>query len=234
MATTQDAVDLARTLRSSARLRTRQPLATAWIALPDRGLDVGPDLLAILADEINVKTVVPIADDSDLVERRVKPLLPKIGKRLGAAIPAVMAAAREGAFTLADDGSVTLAGVTLAADEVEIQASPRPGTAVAEDDGLVMVIDTELTPALRAEGDARELQREIQDLRKEAALELDDTIDLWVDGLASAVAVHLPSVADETLAVLADGPAPADAHRATVALESGEAMVALRRRPGDE
>ncbi len=115
MATTQDAVDLARTLRSSARLRTRQPLATAWIALPDRGLDVGPDLLAILADEINVKSVVPIADDSDLVERRVKPLLPKIGKRLGSAIPAVMAAAREGAFTLADDGSVTLAGVTLAA-----------------------------------------------------------------------------------------------------------------------
>ena len=234
MATTQDAVDLARTLRSSARLRTRQPLATAWIALPDRGLDVGPDLLAILADEINVKSVVPIADDSDLVERRVKPLLPKIGKRLGSAIPAVMAAAREGAFTLADDGSVTLAGVTLAADEVEIQASPRPGTAVAEDDGLVMVIDTELTPALRAEGDARELQREIQDLRKEAGLELDDTIDLWVDGLAPAVAVHLASVADETLAVLADGPAPADGHRSTVALESGEATVALRRRPGDE
>ena len=51
---------------------------------------------ALIATEINVKVVEVIADDSDLVERRVKPLLPKIGKRLGAAIPAVMAAARDG------------------------------------------------------------------------------------------------------------------------------------------
>ena len=43
-------------------------------------------------------------------ERRVRPLLPKIGKRLGASIPAVMAAAREGTFEIHADGSVTLGG----------------------------------------------------------------------------------------------------------------------------
>ena len=111
---------------------------------------------------------------------------PKIGKRLGSAIPAVMAAAREGAVEFGDDGSVTLGGVTLAPDEVEIQATPRPGTAVAEDDGLVMVLDTALTPELRAEGDARELARAIQDLRREAGLELDDRIELWVVGAPTA------------------------------------------------
>ena len=234
MAVAQDAVDLARTLRSSARIRTRQPLARAWLALPDRGLDVDDELLAIIAEEINVKAVVVIADDSDLVERRVKPLLPKIGKRLGAAIPAVMAAAREGAVTFEADGSVTLAGVTLAADEVEIQASPRPGTAVADRDGLVMVIDTELTPALRAEGDARELQRAVQDLRKDAGLELDDRIDLWVDGLAPEVAVHLPAVAEETLADLATGSPPSGRPTAPSTLETGTATIALRRRPDGE
>ena len=90
--------------------------------------------------------------------------------------------------------------MTLAADEVEIQATPRPGTAVAEDDGLVMVARHGLTPALRAEGDARELAGRVQDLRQEAGLELDDRIELWVDGAPPAVAAHLPAVAADTLA----------------------------------
>ena len=57
-----------------------------------------------------------------------------------------MAAARDDEVEYHDDGSVTLAGVTLAPDEVEILATPRPGTAVAHDEGIVVVIDTELTP----------------------------------------------------------------------------------------
>jgi len=228
MALAQGAVDLARTLRSSARLKTRQPLARAWLALPDRGLVVGEDLLRIIADEINVHEVIPLADDSELIERRIKPLLPKIGRKLGAQIPAVMGAAREGAFEIHRDGSVTLAGVTLAPDEVEIQATPRPGTAVAEHDGLVMVLDTALTPELRAEGDARELQRAVQDLRKDAGLEVDDRIDLWVFGLDPAVAGHLETIAAETLAELATGDAPPDAVRGSVPLESGAVEIALR------
>ncbi|HEX5148168.1 MAG TPA: DUF5915 domain-containing protein, partial [Candidatus Limnocylindrales bacterium] len=250
MAVAQGAVDLARTLRSSAHLKTRQPLAQAWLALPDRGLQVGPELLGLIASETNVKTVTIIDDQSALVERRVKPLLPKIGKRLGSAIPAVMAAARSGDVRFEADGSVVLGGVTLAPDEVEVQATPRPGTAVAENDGLVMVLDTALTPELIAEGDARELQRAIQDLRKEAALELDDRVDLWVaaevgpgggligpggglvgpGALPPAVARHLPSVAAETLAELADGDVPTDAALATVELDGGRVTIALRRR----
>ena len=233
MAVAQGAVDLARTLRSTAHLKTRQPLATAWLALPDRGLAIGEDLLRLIADEINVKNVELIDDDSALVERRVKPLLPRIGKRLGSAIPAVMAAARDGEVDFEADGSVTLAGVTLAPDEVEIQATPRPGTAVAHHDGLVVVLDTALTPELVAEGDARELARAIQDLRREAALELDDRIDLWVVGLPDGVAAHLPAVAADTLAVLADGDPPADATSADVELDGGRVTIALRRRAAD-
>ena len=156
-------------------------------------------------------------------------MLPKIGKRLGATIPAVMAAAREGAVEIADDGSVTLAGVTLAPDEVEIQATPRPGTAVAEDDGVVVVLDTELTPELRAEGDAREIARAVQDLRREAGLELDDRIELWVVGAPPSVAAHLPAVAADTLAELATVEIPADATRTDVQLDDAVVTIALRR-----
>jgi isoleucyl-tRNA synthetase len=124
---------------------------------------------------------------------------------------------------------VTLAGVTLGPDEVEIQATPRPGTAVAEDDGLVMVLDTALTDDLRAEGDARELARAIQELRRDARLELDDRIELWVDGAPPLVTGHLPSVATDTLAELCSGDIPADARRASVPLDGGTVTIALRR-----
>ncbi len=225
----QRAVDLARTLRSANRLRTRQPLAAAWLAIPDRGVVLDDVGLRLIADEINVKRVEPIADGSDLIERRVKVLLPKVGKRLGSAIPAVMAAARDGALTFEGDGSVTLAGVTLAPDEVEVQATPRPGTAVAEDDGLVLVLDTELTPELRAEGDARELVRAIQDLRRDAGLELDDRIAVWLDDLPDPVRPHLPGVLVDTLGELGDGPVPTEAQRGDVELDGATVAISLRR-----
>jgi isoleucyl-tRNA synthetase len=240
MTTARRAVDLARTLRGTAGIRVRQPLARLWIALPGGDLRERDALLGLVRDEVNVHEVELIGDESDLVDRRVKPLLPKIGKRLGAAIPAVMTAAREGAVEYLPDGSVTLAGVTLAPDEVEILATPRPGTAVAGDEGLVVVIDTELTPELIAEGDARELQRAIQDLRKDAGLALDDRIEVWLD--ADSVSLdrlepHMVTLADEVQAdrILRDavpggqGPVEAGLRSGRLDLSVGRVNVGIAR-----
>ncbi len=228
MDTALGAVELVRTLRGQNGLRTRQPLAQAWLATPE-GAALDAELLGLVAAESNVKHVELIGAGSDLVERRVKVLLPKVGKRLGAAIPAVMAAAREGAVEYHDDGSVTIAGQHLAADEVEIGSTPRPGTAVAEDDGLVVVLDTAITPVLRAEGDARELARAVQDLRRDTGLELDDRIELWIEGAPADVEAHLEAVAADTLATLAALSIPADVPRATVTLDGRPVTIALRR-----
>jgi isoleucyl-tRNA synthetase len=227
MATARRAVDLARTLRGSAGLKVRQPIARMWLALPGARLPDRDALLDLVQGEVNVKVLELIDDESSLVERRVKPLLPKIGRRLGPMVPAVMAAARSGAVEIATDGSVTLAGVTLAPDEVEIQASPRPGTAVAHDDGLVVVIDTALSPELRAEGDVRELQRAVQELRREAGLELDDRIDLWLDGLPPALLPHVDEIGDDVLAETVSPGPPQDGGLSTATAELSGASVRI-------
>jgi isoleucyl-tRNA synthetase len=224
-------VDLARTLRSQNSIKVRVPLSRMWLALPgpERLVDRAA-LLDLVRDEVNVKSIELIGDESQLVDRRVKPLLPKIGKKLGGAIPAVMAAAREGRFEILADGSVRLGDVTLAADEVEIQATPRPGTAVAHDEGLVVVIDIELTAELRAEGDARELQRAIQDARKDAGVELDDEVVVRVDAPAAVkltLESYLGSVEAETRSKIEFGPVPSTVTALDVSLDSGAARIGL-------
>ncbi len=230
MAIARRAVDLVRTLRSQAGLRTRQPLARMWLALPAPLTDEAA-LLEIVRDEVNVKELIPIGDESELVERRVKPLLPRIGPRLGGATQQVLAAARANEVEYLAGGGVRLAGIELAADEVEILATPRPGTAVAHDEGLVVVIDTELTPELLAEGDARELTRAVQDLRKQAGLELDDVVELWLAGAGLAtIQPYLAQVTDDVAANQVHLSRPTDASvSAVVALSGGEVQVGIRR-----
>ena len=107
MAVVTRVVDLVRTLRGQNG--PQGPPA----ARPDVARAAGAELverdalLELAADEVNVKSIELIGDESELVDRRVKPLLPKIGKKLGSAIPAVMAAAREGRFEILPDGSVS-------------------------------------------------------------------------------------------------------------------------------
>jgi len=241
MDTLRRAVELARTLRGQAGLRLRQPLRQMWLAIPGGRLAPGrpedeADLLELLADETNVKRVEVIGDESELVERRVRPLLPKIGKRLGAQTQVVLAAARANEVEYLPDGGVRLAGIALAADEIEIIATPRSGTAVAHENGLVVVIDTEIDDELRAEGDARELTRAVQDLRKQAGLELDETIELWLDapaGVMSALKPYLARLSEDTLAdALNSAPPPADAQAMTQEISGGRVSVALRGRGG--
>jgi isoleucyl-tRNA synthetase len=227
------AAELGRSVRSAAGIRTRQPLARARVVLGVRGADAEA-LQNILADELNVKSVERVDDASGLFERRVKVLLPKVAKRLGASTQVVMQAARDGKVEFLANGAVAIAGVELAADEIEIQAVPREGQHVAEDDGLVVELDTSLTPALVVEGDAREVIRAVQEARKSAGLQREDRVEMEIRGAPSELEHHQREIVSAVGALRCQfaesGGAPLSGwERATVALSGGDAELFIRR-----
>lgn len=188
----------------------------------------------ILADELNVKRVERVDDASGLFERRVKVLLPKVAKRLGASTQVVMQAARDGNAEFLPNGVVRVAGVELAANEIEIQAVPRQGQQVAEDDGIVVELDTNLTPALIVEGDAREVIRAVQEARKSAGLKRGDRVELEIRGAPRELEQHRGEIVSAVGALRCQftpsgGTPLAGWEQASVTLAGGDAEVYLRR-----
>ena len=86
---------------------------------------------------------------------------------------------------------------------------------VESDEGVTVAIDTELDEKLIAEGLAREFVRRVQDLRKQADLDIADRIELYYSvspGLAEAIQSFKDYIKGETLALeLKSGPVPQDA-----------------------
>ncbi len=247
----EDAVELARrtvalgrTARSASGLRTRQPLRTARVRLPGRRTTFSDDpaveaeLAGHVRDELNVRELEPIPDESEMVERSLYPLLPVIGPRHGKAVGAVMAGARSGNWHVNDDGTATVGDVTLQPDEFELTARARPGHEVAEDDDLLVALDTTIDAELAAEGAAREVAHRLQAMRKAAGYEISDRVRVSIAGDASvtdALAPHRDWLASEVLAIdLAIG-ADASLEHAdrseTLELDAGSLTLEIARAP---
>jgi isoleucyl-tRNA synthetase len=98
-----------------------------------------------------------------------------------------------------DDGSEA----TLASDEVLVQTHAREGFGVAGEGGLVVALDTAITPELALEGLAREVVRRVQELRKQADYDLTDRVRVTYKAggqLAQAIERYGDVIADEVLA----------------------------------
>ncbi|MDE3192243.1 MAG: isoleucine--tRNA ligase [Chloroflexota bacterium] len=198
-------VTLGHAARQSASVKTRMPLARLVAVFDptdhERGLLDGRDELAeIVRDELNVKAFEVRDDAAGLVKEIVKPELKALGPKLGKELPKVRAALAEGRYERRD-GSYVVEGHTLAASEVLVSHEGAPGHAVGRDSGLVVALDTRITPELEAEGLARELVRRVNEMRKEAGLEISDRITLRYGGaIASVLERHRDLLASETLA----------------------------------
>lgn len=203
-------VSLGRGARARAAIKVRQPLASA-VLVPRSAAEVGAleRLAPQIADELNVQRVEAVADAGDRLVYSLRPNLPALGPRYGrdlGRIRAAIAAAdpRELVATMRAEGSLRLDGFDLSASDLLVDVEPAEGWSAAEDAGYSALIETALTPELVAEGIARDVVRRIQDLRREAGLDITDRIHVRFDGgdeLRAVIDGHGEYVAGETLAL---------------------------------
>jgi isoleucyl-tRNA synthetase len=162
-------VQLARRVREQHRVKHRQPLRVARVAGVPRELLV--DYRELLLAELNVKDVVV---DAALGAASVTLDFAKLGKRLRGKLKQVTEAVRLGAF-VERDGRLDVAGETLEPDEFT-----RHGDVAVD---LDLAVDDELA----REGVAREVNRAVQDLRKQAQLAYGDRVCVGISGTSAAV-----------------------------------------------
>ncbi|HIE67621.1 MAG: isoleucine--tRNA ligase [Acidimicrobiales bacterium] len=212
-------------LREDHGLRVRLPLSSLIVAGADS--ESLADLVDLLVDEVNVKSVVLTDDLADHARFVMRPDGSALGPRLGGDVQAVFGAARSGSYELHEDGTATVAGHLLQPDEFTLGVeSPEGVTAAALGSGdAVVVLDTEVTEDLSREGLARDVVRQVQQARRDADLVVTDRIRLVLDGddaLLDAVRVHEDHVAGQVLATeLVYEPVDGDSDGAVVATVEG-------------
>jgi isoleucyl-tRNA synthetase len=196
----RDVASAALSLRKARNLRVRLPLRTLTVATP--GAEALRPFADLIADEVNVKEVV-LTDDLSGYCQQVLTVVPRVlGPRVGSQVQQVIRAVKAGEWSLVD-GRPVAAGVELREGEYELRMVAVDAEHSAPLREGVVVLDTEVTPELEAEGLARDVVRVVQLARREAGLAVTDRVDLVVDAppqVAEAVETHREFVAAETLA----------------------------------
>ncbi len=214
MALVREIVSLGRNARMGAKLKVRQPLGKVEVILADRTHQAWLEQHGgLVCEELNVKAVdcAPNADQyiSYTVLPDLKRLGPKLGKRLPA-LKAALAAADPAVLMkqLESNGAAALAlpdgEVSLDREDLQIRLQAKEGWAAAQGPLAVVVLSTELTPELLAEGLAREFVHAVQGQRKDTGCEYTDRIEIGVvgasDELQQAIRENLEFILGETLA----------------------------------
>jgi isoleucyl-tRNA synthetase len=206
---------LGRSARNVANLKVRQPLAKVEVVLADTAHQSWlEEHAALIADELNVKAVEFTTHGEQYITYSVVPNFKRLGPRIGKNLPAVKKVLGEiDAAKLLTDlksaGKVDLnlpdgSTVSLDNEDIEVRLQAKQGWAAAQGKGCVVVLATELTPELLAEGLVRDVVRLIQDQRKDIACQYTDRIELGLvtqsPELSAAITKFQNYIAEETLA----------------------------------
>jgi isoleucyl-tRNA synthetase len=166
----------------------------------------------VILDEINVKRIEFVHDESDLVIKKAKPNFRSLGQKFGKQVQGVASRIRE--LTSGEISRVQREGTLgltigeseyrITKEDIEVLHEDLHGWLVETDGAITVALDTTITPELLNEGIAREFVNRIQNLRKDSGFEVTDRIRISIaaeDAAAKALSVLREYIMRETLAV---------------------------------
>lgn len=198
-----------RACRNASNIKNRQPLAQMYIKAENHLNDF---YAAIIEDELNVKKAEFVTDVTAFTTYIFKPQLrtvgPKYGRFLGQIQKALSGLDGNTAYAqLQEKGKITLpevdASIELTEDDLLITMTQKEGYVTDGDNNVTVVLNTNLTDALREEGMVREIISKLQTMRKEAGFEVMDHIAIAYRGnekIGAICAAHGEEITAETMA----------------------------------
>jgi isoleucyl-tRNA synthetase len=238
-------VSLGSAARNTVKIKVRQPLAEMRVQPADeRDKRAVERFASQICEELNIKKVT-LHDPTRgpllkyLVKPNLKTLGPKFGPRLKE-VQTVLASADPAALArdLQAGKPVELAGpggtITIEPGDVVVQTQGAEGWAGVADRGTQVAVDARVTEELAREGMARDVVRQVQELRKQSGLAMEDRIVLHLRtesaALKAAIAAHQPYIGAETLtARWVAQPLDAQAHRTEVKVDGQPLTIELRK-----
>ena len=211
-------VVMGRACRNTSNIKNRQPIGQMLVKA---GFELPEFYQEIVADELNVKNVKFTEDVRDFTSYSFKPQLktvgPKYGKMLGGIRQGLEQLDGNAAMDeINETGSLKLdvngQEITLFKEDLLIDTAQIPGYVSENDNGITVVLDTNLTEELLEEGFVREIVSKIQTMRKEAGFEVMDKITVTYEGSEKAESVfekHGEEIGNEVLAVAVTKAQPA-------------------------
>jgi isoleucyl-tRNA synthetase len=207
----QHVVYLTRSMRAKHNLKVRQPLQKIMIAVDRKYRDSVLNMKDVILEEVNIKELIVLEDDSAIVSKSVKPNFKTIGPKYGKLVKAlaneiknlgkdaIIAIEKDKTYTMKVEGE----DVTISIEDVEIVSTEIEGWMVESEGGVTVAVDTELTEALIAEGYAREFVNRVQNMRKDAGYDVIDRINVFVESdlhLTGYIDKFTPYICNEVLA----------------------------------
>ena len=197
---------LGRAARAEAGVKVRQPLARALVFLP-AGSPTPPP--GIVEDELNVDELEEANELSEVLRFELVPNFKALGPRLGESVKHVKGAlasleSTEAAKALEEGRSISIelpdGPLALGPDDLELRVRSQEGFAVSREGGEVVALDLTLNDELLRRGLVRDVIRQIQELRKSTGLELNDRIEVRLEGIDDLEPADLAVIAGEVLA----------------------------------